>query len=79
MDFLPDTIRSVALHFQKVRQRFPVDHVRIYLFQTLKALEYAADRFEWITVVGHHAARGPPLPWPTWTSSRALLLTVRCF
>ena len=40
MDFLPDTIRSVALQFQKERVRFPMDHVRIYLYQTLKALEY---------------------------------------
>jgi serine/threonine protein kinase len=40
MDFLPETIRSVALQFQKDRVRFPIDHVRVYLYQTLKALEY---------------------------------------
>ena len=40
MDFLPETIRSVALQFQKERQRFPIDHTRVYLFQTLKALDY---------------------------------------
>ena len=44
MDFLPDTIRSVALQFQKERQRFPIDHVRVYLFQTLKALEYVHNK-----------------------------------
>lgn len=44
MDFLPDTIRSVALQFQKERQRFPIDHVRIYLYQTLKALEYVHSK-----------------------------------
>ena len=44
MDFLPDTIRSVALQFQKERTRFPSDHVRAYLYQTLKALEYVHSK-----------------------------------
>ena len=44
MDFLPDTIRSVALQFGKERQRFPMDHVRAYLYQTLKALECVPRR-----------------------------------
>ena len=44
MDFLPDTIRSVALGFQRERQRFPIDHVRVYLYQTLKALDYVHSK-----------------------------------
>jgi len=44
MDFLPDTIRSVALAFQKDRTRFPIEHVRVYLYQTLKALEYVHEK-----------------------------------
>ena len=39
MDFLPETIRSTSMQYQKERQRFPIDHVRVYLYQTLKALE----------------------------------------
>ena len=44
MDFMPDTIRSVSLQYQKERQRFPIDHVRLYLFQCLKALEYVHNK-----------------------------------
>jgi len=33
MDFLPETIRSTAIAFHKQRQRFPTDHVRVYLYQ----------------------------------------------
>ena len=44
MDYLPDTIRSLALGFQKGRQRFPIDHVRVYLYQTLKALDYVHSK-----------------------------------
>ena len=40
MDFLPETIRSASLSYQKQRSRLPIDHVRVYLYQTLKALEY---------------------------------------
>ncbi|KAL1495657.1 hypothetical protein AB1Y20_016523 [Prymnesium parvum] len=40
MDYLPETIRSANLTYQKQRERLPVDHVRVYLYQTLKALEY---------------------------------------
>jgi len=40
MDYLPETIRSVAMQYHKQRMRFPVDHVRIYLYQALKALEH---------------------------------------
>ena len=39
MDFLPETIRSTSMQYQKERQRFPIDHIRVYLYQTLKALE----------------------------------------
>ena len=40
MDYMPETIRSASLAYQKQRSRLPVDHVRVYLFQTLKALDY---------------------------------------
>mmetsp|Transcript_10740 Transcript_10740/g.35622 ORF Transcript_10740/g.35622 Transcript_10740/m.35622 type:complete len:556 (-) Transcript_10740:906-2573(-) len=40
MDYLPETIRSTAMSFHKQRQRFPIDHVRAYLYQALQALEY---------------------------------------
>ncbi len=44
MDYLPETIRSLALQCGKQRTRFPIDHVRVYLFQTLKALEYVHSK-----------------------------------
>jgi len=44
MDFLPETIRSVALQYHKQRLRFPTDHVRVYLYQALRALEYVHSR-----------------------------------
>mmetsp|Transcript_1347 Transcript_1347/g.4262 ORF Transcript_1347/g.4262 Transcript_1347/m.4262 type:complete len:139 (+) Transcript_1347:73-489(+) len=40
MDYMPDTIRSVAMSFQKQRVHFPVDDVSVYLYQALRALEY---------------------------------------
>ena len=44
MDFLPETIRSVALQHHKRRKRFAVDHVKAYLWQTFRALEYIHAR-----------------------------------
>ena len=44
MDFLPETIRSVALQHHKRRKRFAVDHIRAYLWQTFRALEYIHAR-----------------------------------
>mmetsp|Transcript_11302 Transcript_11302/g.25322 ORF Transcript_11302/g.25322 Transcript_11302/m.25322 type:complete len:592 (+) Transcript_11302:82-1857(+) len=44
MDFLPETIRSVALRHQKRSQRFSFDHIRAYLWQTFCALEYIHAR-----------------------------------
>ncbi|EOD38223.1 hypothetical protein EMIHUDRAFT_309260 [Emiliania huxleyi CCMP1516] len=41
MDYMPDTIRSVAMSFQKQRVHFPADDVSVYLYQALRALEYA--------------------------------------
>mmetsp|Transcript_21786 Transcript_21786/g.72167 ORF Transcript_21786/g.72167 Transcript_21786/m.72167 type:complete len:354 (+) Transcript_21786:83-1144(+) len=40
MDYMPDTIRSVAMSFQKQRVHFPADDVSVYLYQALRALEY---------------------------------------
>ena len=40
MEYCPDTIRSLALQYHKQRTRFPVDHIRVYMYQCLKALEY---------------------------------------
>lgn len=40
MEYLPETIRSVAMSYHKQRLRFPTDHVRAYLYQALRALEY---------------------------------------
>ena len=37
---MPDTIRSVAMSFQKQRVHFPADDVSVYLYQALRALEY---------------------------------------
>ena len=44
MDYLPETIRSVALKHHKRAKRFHVDHIRAYLAQTFKALEYIHAR-----------------------------------
>ena len=44
MDYMPETIRSLSLQYQKERTRFPIDHVRLYLYQCLKALEYVHSK-----------------------------------
>jgi len=46
MDFLPQTIRSVALARQKAdsRSRLPIEDVTVYLYQTLKALQYVHSK-----------------------------------
>ena len=44
MDYLPETIRSVALKHQKRSKRFHEDHIKAYLWQTFKALEYIHER-----------------------------------
>ena len=44
MDFLPETIRSVALKHHKRAQRFSPDHIKAYLWQTFRALEYIHAR-----------------------------------
>ena len=33
MEFLPDTLRSVTLRYQKKRKRFPIEHVKVYMMQ----------------------------------------------
>lgn len=40
MDYLPETLRSVVLQHHKRRKPFHPDHVRAYLWQTFRALEY---------------------------------------
>jgi len=44
MDYMPETIRSLSLQYQKERTRFPIDHVRLYMYQCLKALEYVHSK-----------------------------------
>ena len=44
MDYLPDTLRSVALQHHKRRKRFQIDHIKAYLWQTFRALEYIHAR-----------------------------------
>jgi len=44
MDFLPETIRSVALKHHKRAKRFHPDHIKAYLWQTFRALEYIHAR-----------------------------------
>jgi len=44
MDYLPETLRSVALQHHKRRKRFQVDHIKAYLWQTFRALEYIHAR-----------------------------------
>jgi len=44
MDYLPETLRSVALQHHKRRKRFQVDDVKAYLWQTFRALEYIHAR-----------------------------------
>ncbi|KAG8468297.1 hypothetical protein KFE25_013380 [Diacronema lutheri] len=44
MEYLPDTLRSVTLRYQKKRKRFPIDHIKVYLYQMLKAMEYIHSR-----------------------------------
>ena len=44
MDYLPETIRSVALKHHKRAKRFHTDHIKAYLWQTFKALEYIHAR-----------------------------------
>ena len=44
MDYLPETIRSVALKHHKRAKRFHVDHIKAYLWQTFRALEYIHAR-----------------------------------
>ena len=44
MDYLPETIRSVALKHHKRAKRFHIDHIRAYLWQTFRALEYIHGR-----------------------------------
>ena len=44
MDYLPETIRSVALKHHKRARRFHVDHIKAYLCQTFRALEYIHAR-----------------------------------
>jgi len=44
MDFLPETIRSVALKYHKRSMRFSFDHIKSYLWQTFRALEYIHAR-----------------------------------
>jgi len=44
MDYLPETIRSTVLKHNKRAKRFHVDHVKAYLYQTFRALEYIHAR-----------------------------------
>lgn len=44
MDYLPETIRSVAMRYHKRAQRFSIEHVKAYLWQTFRALEYIHAR-----------------------------------
>ena len=44
MDYLPDTIRSIALKHHKRAKRFHPDHIKAYLWQTFRALEYIHGR-----------------------------------
>lgn len=44
MEYLPDTLRSVALRYQKKRKRFPVDHIKVYMVQLLHSMEYIHGR-----------------------------------
>lgn len=44
MDYLPETIRSVALKHHKRARRFHIDHIKAYLWQTFRALEYIHAR-----------------------------------
>ena len=44
MDYLPETIRSVALKHHKRARRFNIDHIKAYLWQTFRALEYIHAR-----------------------------------
>ncbi|KAJ1633632.1 kinase-like domain-containing protein [Pavlovales sp. CCMP2436] len=44
MEYLPDTLRSVTLRYQKKRKRFPIEHIKMYMFQMLKAMEYIHSR-----------------------------------
>ena len=44
MDYLPETIRSIALKYHKRAKRFHPDHIKAYLWQTFGALEYIHAR-----------------------------------
>ena len=44
MDYLPETIRSTALKHHKRAKRFHVDHIKAYLWQAFRALEYIHAR-----------------------------------
>jgi len=44
MDYFPETLRSVVLHHHKRRKPFHPDHIRAYLWQTFRALEYIHSR-----------------------------------
>ena len=44
MDYLPETLRSVALQHHKRRTRFAPEHIKAYLWQTFRALEYIHAR-----------------------------------
>jgi len=44
MDYLPETLRSVALLYHKRRKRFQVEHIKAFLWQTFRALEYIHAR-----------------------------------
>jgi len=44
MDYLPETIRSIALKHHKRAKRFHPDHIKAYLWQTFRALEYIHAR-----------------------------------
>jgi len=44
MDYLPETLRGLVLQHNKRRRRFDIGHVRAYLYQTFRALEYLHSR-----------------------------------
>lgn len=77
MEYCPETIRSVALQYHKQRTRFPIDHIRVYLFQARRAPSFAMPltRREQDHRPHTRLAPCPPLlrsasrPWSTYTRS----------
>lgn len=43
LEFIPETVYQVARTYSKMKQRFPIDHVKLYIYQLFRSLAYIHD------------------------------------